>query len=71
MCHSQHCQKNDTGAPRCPCAQVISPETNAAAEALLAKLHEWQERARLADPMSAKRKRRLVSGMREVGGTVG
>ncbi|PSC67989.1 Mitogen-activated kinase 14 isoform A [Micractinium conductrix] len=46
--------------------QLITPELNSLAEALLRQLLEWQERARLADPLNAKRKRRLVSGMREV-----
>ncbi|KAL4422574.1 hypothetical protein ABPG75_008771 [Micractinium tetrahymenae] len=46
--------------------QVITPELNALAEALLRRLLVWQERARLADPLNFKRKRRLVSGMREV-----
>lgn len=48
--------------------QVITPELNEAAVALLRQLLGWQERLRLADPINAKRKKRLVSGMREVSG---
>ena len=46
--------------------QLITPELNTTAEVLLRRLLEWQERARAADPTNFKRKRRLVSGMREV-----
>lgn len=45
---------------------VITPEINAATEALLRQLLEWQERTRRLDPVNARRKRRVVSGMREV-----
>jgi ribosomal protein L7Ae-like RNA K-turn-binding protein len=45
---------------------VITPELNTAVEALLTKLLEWQNRTRALDPMNAKRKRRVVSGFREV-----
>jgi len=46
--------------------QILSPEINTAVEALLRQLLEWQSRARRLDPANARRKRRLVSGMREV-----
>ncbi|PRW20470.1 selenocysteine insertion sequence-binding 2-like isoform X1 [Chlorella sorokiniana] len=46
--------------------QVITAELNATAEALLRRLLEWQERVRQTDPANFKRKRRLVSGLREV-----
>ena len=46
--------------------QVISHELNAVAEAMLRRLLEWQERVRQADPQNFKRKRRVVSGLREV-----
>lgn len=46
--------------------QIITPELNATAEALLRRLLEWQERVRQTDPANFKRKRRLVSGLREV-----
>ena len=45
---------------------VITPELNSAVEALLTKLLEWQRRTRAIDPVNAKRKRRVVSGFREV-----
>ena len=39
---------------------------------MLRRLLEWQERTRQQDPANFKRKRRLVSGLREVGkGEVG
>jgi hypothetical protein len=46
--------------------QIITPQLNATAEALLRQLLEWQERTRHTDPANFKRKRRLVSGLREV-----
>lgn len=46
--------------------QMLSPELNTAVEALLRQLLEWQSRVRRLDPANARRKRRLVSGMREV-----
>lgn len=45
---------------------IITPELNVATTALLKQLLEWQERTRRLDPVNFKRKRRLVSGMREV-----
>ncbi len=45
---------------------IITPELNTATTALLNQLLEWQERTRRLDPVNFKRKRRLVSGMREV-----
>lgn len=47
--------------------QVISAELNEVALELLRRLLGWQERVRANDPHNFKRKRRLVSGMREVG----
>ena len=46
--------------------QVITPELNEAALGLLRQLLAWQERVRQVDPANYKRKRRLVSGLREV-----
>jgi ribosomal protein L7Ae-like RNA K-turn-binding protein len=45
---------------------IITPELNDATTALLKQLLEWQERTRRLDPVNFKRKRRLISGMREV-----
>jgi ribosomal protein L7Ae-like RNA K-turn-binding protein len=45
---------------------IITPELNEATTALLKQLLEWQERTRRLDPVNFKRKRRLISGMREV-----
>jgi ribosomal protein L7Ae-like RNA K-turn-binding protein len=45
---------------------AITAELNAAVEALLQRLLEWQARAARLDPGNARRKRRLASGMREV-----
>lgn len=45
---------------------VITPELNTAVETFLRQLLEWQERTRRLDPMNARRKRRVLSGMREV-----
>jgi hypothetical protein len=50
-----------------PLLQVITGELNEVAVQLLQLLLGWQERVRLNDPANFKRKRRLVSGMREVG----
>lgn len=47
-------------------SQVISPELNRAAVELLRKLHEFQERTRVQEPLKAKAKRRLVFGLRQV-----
>jgi len=44
---------------------IITTEINATATSLLEKLIAWQERTRQMDPMNAKRKRRIVCGMRE------
>lgn len=43
----------------------ITPELNTAVLELLKKLLEWQERVRRTDPANAKRKRRMVCGLRE------
>jgi ribosomal protein L7Ae-like RNA K-turn-binding protein len=53
-------------APAPYVTQACSAELDAEVDALLRQLHAWQERARAADPINAKRKRRLISGMREV-----
>ena len=45
---------------------IITPELNTAVDALMRQLLEWQERARRLDPVNARRKRRVLSGMREV-----
>lgn len=50
--------------PRPP--SMCAAELNAVAEALLRRLHDWQERTRATNPHNARRKRRLVSGLREV-----
>lgn len=46
--------------------QTISTELNRAAAELLRKLHEFQERTRVLEPLKAKAKRRLVFGLRQV-----
>lgn len=43
----------------------INENLNKAVQDLLCKLVSWQERTRQFDPVNAKRKRRLVSGIRE------
>jgi ribosomal protein L7Ae-like RNA K-turn-binding protein len=53
-------------APAPYVCQRLTSELNAAVEALLRQLLEWQRRAAAADPANARRKRRLVSGLREV-----
>lgn len=45
---------------------VITPELNAAVDAFLRQLIQWQERVRSNDPINFRRKRRVVSGIREV-----
>ncbi len=64
---ASRCVEHDKLPPHIP-QQVITTELNAAAVQLLQLLLGWQERVRLNDPANFKRKRRLVSGMREVGG---
>ena len=49
---------------------VITEDLNAKVIALLSKLISWQTRTKEMDPMNAKRKKRLLSGMREVGKAV-
>ncbi len=49
---------------------VITEDLNAKVVALLSKLISWQMRTKEMDPMNAKRKKRLLSGMREVGKAV-
>ena len=49
------------------CDQVITRRLNEAVELMLAKLMYYQERARARDPVKAKARRRVCSGMREVG----
>ena len=43
----------------------VSPELNAAAKEMLSKLHGFQERLRITDPMKFKARRRLLYGLRE------
>jgi ribosomal protein L7Ae-like RNA K-turn-binding protein len=43
----------------------VSPELNAAAKEMLSKLHNFQERLRITDPMKYKARRRLLYGLRE------
>lgn len=45
--------------------QVITPQLNSTVSDFITKLLEWQERVRRNDPVNFKRKRRLVSGLRE------
>lgn len=49
---------------------VITEDLNAKVIALLSKLISWQARTKEMDPMNAKRKKRLLSGMREAGKAV-
>jgi len=49
------------------CDQVITRALNDAVDLMLAKLMYYQERARARDPIKAKARRRVCSGMREVG----
>ena len=44
---------------------IITTEINEMVTSLLEKLISWQERTRQMDPMNAKRKKRIVCGMRE------
>lgn len=44
---------------------AISDELNEKASCLLSKLIEWQARTKEMDPMNAKRKKRLLCGLRE------
>jgi ribosomal protein L7Ae-like RNA K-turn-binding protein len=45
--------------------QVITSQLNTTVSDFVTKLLEWQERVRRNDPINLKRKRRLVSGLRE------
>lgn len=45
---------------------MITEDLNKAVVSLLQQLMSWQERTRIKDPMNFQRKRRLLSGMREV-----
>ncbi|CAM9929113.1 unnamed protein product, partial [Phaeothamnion confervicola] len=45
---------------------LLDPEVDALVTEMLSELFHFQERARLKDPMRAKRTRRLVLGLREV-----
>jgi len=45
--------------------QVITSQLNTTVSDFITKLLEWQERVRRNDPINLKRKRRLVSGLRE------
>ena len=49
---------------------VITEDLNAKVVALLSKLISWQTRTKEIDPMNARRKKRLLCGMREVGKAV-
>ncbi|DBA81301.1 TPA: Selenocysteine insertion sequence-binding protein 2 [Trebouxia sp. C0005] len=48
------------------CKQVISAELNRVVVELLQQLLFWQERQKAQDPLKATKKKRLVSGLREV-----
>merc|ERR1719486_428194 len=43
----------------------VSPELNAAVKDMLSKLHSFQERLRITDPLKFKARRRLLFGLRE------
>jgi selenocysteine insertion sequence-binding protein 2 len=55
-----------TGASIRYCAQVISPDLNAAVVECIGELKRFQDRAYAKDPIKAKMRRRLVFGLREV-----
>ena len=46
-------------------SHIITDELNQKVSEFLSKLISWQERSRRMDPMNAKKKKRLVCGMRE------
>eukprot|EP01024_Parvocaulis_polyphysoides_P053825 TRINITY_DN5389_c1_g3_i2.p1 TRINITY_DN5389_c1_g3~~TRINITY_DN5389_c1_g3_i2.p1 ORF type:complete len:317 (+),score=37.21 TRINITY_DN5389_c1_g3_i2:1015-1965(+) len=52
------------------CKQVITTDLNAVVIDFLQTLYKFQERQMVNDPMNAKARRRMVSGLREVGKVV-